>query len=178
MTTKKNRIKKPAVTIVVPQTREQVSHDILQIGIKQRERARLETAMNDEMATIKKKFEDLAAVEANAITALSQGVQLWCEANRAEITNNNKQKFANLGSGQVNWRTRPASVKVTDEENVIEELKKANLHRFIRTKDSVNKEAILADQFAVAGIAGIKLSKDKEDFVIEPFEAKLEEVAQ
>jgi bacteriophage Mu gam like protein len=37
-------------------------------------------------------------------------------------------------------------------------------------KEEINKEAILNEKSAVAGIAGIKLISGVEDFVITPFE--------
>ncbi|MEF9839204.1 host-nuclease inhibitor Gam family protein, partial [Escherichia coli] len=44
------------------------------------------------------------------------------------------------------------------------------LERFIRTKEEVNKQAILAEPDAVKGIAGIKVNKGAEGFEVEPFE--------
>ncbi|MGI0446373.1 host-nuclease inhibitor Gam family protein [Pseudomonas aeruginosa] len=34
-------------------------------------------------------------------------VQSWCEANRTELTDANKVKYANLTTGEVQWRIRP-----------------------------------------------------------------------
>ncbi|EPC0089013.1 host-nuclease inhibitor Gam family protein, partial [Escherichia coli] len=44
------------------------------------------------------------------------------------------------------------------------------LERFIRTKEEVNKQAVLAEPDAVKGIAGIKVNKGAESFHVEPFE--------
>ena len=54
--------------------------------------------------------------------------------------------------------------------------RKARLSRFIRTKYEVNKDAVLADPKAIEGIQGISL-RQGEDFVVEPWDTKLEEVA-
>jgi phage host-nuclease inhibitor protein Gam len=57
----------------------------------------------------------------------------------------------------------------------MEALRKAGLERFIRTKEDLNKEAMLADPEAVASIPGISVSQ-REEFVIVPIETALEEV--
>ena len=61
-------------------------------------------------------------------------------------------------------------------DNVLETLKRLGLSRFIRVKEEPNKEAMLAEPEAVAGLAGVKIEQG-EDFVIVPFETELEEVA-
>jgi phage host-nuclease inhibitor protein Gam len=57
---------------------------------------------------------------------------------------------------------------------VIEALKRLKLSRFLREKTEINKEAILNEPKAVEGVAGIKIIKDLEDFVIEPFEQEVQ----
>jgi phage host-nuclease inhibitor protein Gam len=63
---------------------------------------------------------------------------------------------------------------VRGAEAVLDALRRAGLSRFIRTKDEVNKEAILNEPEAVARIPGISISQG-EDFVVTPFEAELAE---
>lgn len=162
--------------IKVPQKIEEVVESIAEIGRRQRERIRIETQMNDELAAIRQKFEAEAAPEAAAIAALSKGVAVWCEANRQAITDNGKTKTVPLPSGEVRWRTCPPSVGLYGAEEVIKMLKKFGLNDMVRTKEEVNKEAILRNPDAVKGIKGITI-KNKEEFVIVPFETKLEEVA-
>jgi len=113
-------------------------------------------------------------------------VQAWCEANRAQLTQDGKVKYANLASGEIKWRMRPPKVVVRGAETVIELLKQLGLKMFLREKTEINKEAILAgavfqDDKILAptelrAVPGIKLEQ-AEDFVIIPFESQLEEVA-
>lgn len=70
----------------------------------------------------------------------------------------------------------PPKVVVRAVENVLDYLRQAGLDRFIRSKDEVNKEAVLAEPEAVAHIKGISFSQ-KEEFIVLPFETELEEVA-
>ena len=176
MATATKKIKQDAVKFPVPQTHDQVVEAIAEIGRRQRERDRIQADMNDELARIKERFEEEGKPHADAIRELSEGVHIYCEAHRESLTQGGKVKTANLSSGEVRWRNRPPSVSLNGVEKVIEALKKFALDRFIRSKEEINKEAILAEPEAVTGIKGIKILKP-EDFVIVPFETSLEEIA-
>lgn len=169
------RIRAPAALHPVPQTREDVIEAIAEIGRAQRERQRIEAAMNDELAAIRERYEVEAAPHGETIKRQSAAVQTWCEAHRGELTRDGKVKTAALASGEVAWRTAPPSVRVTGEAAVLEALRARGLDRFVRTKESVNKEAILNEPKSVADVPGIKVVQC-EDFVIRPFETELEEV--
>ncbi|PIA70942.1 host-nuclease inhibitor protein Gam [Ectopseudomonas toyotomiensis] len=161
---------KAAAAQNIPQTRDQVVSDIKAIGDVQREITRLETEMNDEIGEVTERFAGPVDDLKKRLTALQSGVQGWCEAHRAELTDNNKVKFANLVTGEVQWRCRPPSVTVRGAESVLELLKVKGLERFIRTKEEVNKEAILNEPDAVEALPGVTINRDIEDFAIVPFE--------
>ncbi|EDK3117605.1 host-nuclease inhibitor protein Gam [Salmonella enterica subsp. enterica serovar Panama] len=171
---KKNSRLKAAAASYTPQSKEQVSVDIKKIGDIQRELTRIETDANDQIAIIMNqntpKIEALRA----ELDVLQKGVQTWCEANRADITKDGKTKTANLITGEVAWRTKPESVSIKGVELVLETLKKLKLDRFIRRKEEVNKDAILADKKAVENIKGISIVSGKETFSITPFEQEIE----
>lgn len=173
---KSARVKAEAAKYMIPQSREDATEMVAAIGRKQRERDRVQAAMNDEMAIVKQRFEEIAKPLADDIKALSAGVQVWCEANRTELTNGGKVKFANLASGEIKWRTRPPRVSLRGVENIIDTCKKLGLTRFIRVKEEINKEALLAEADVAANIPGVSIVQ-AEDFVIVPFETELEEVA-
>ena len=137
--------------------------------------------MNDAIAAIKEKFEAQALPITEEIQQLRDGLQIYCEANRDSLTQSGKVKFATFTSGEVKWRMTPPSVTVRQVSETIKLLLKNGFNRFLREKIEVNKEAILAEADAgpallKAGIASISIGQ-KEEFVIEPFETKLEEVA-
>lgn len=171
------RLKQPAPLHPVPQSRDEVNEAIRDIGIAQRERARIQADMVDALATIKEAHETLAQPHKDKIERLSAGVHTWCEANRAALTQNGKVKYASLPAGEVKWRMRPPSVTIRAKDVVLDTLARLGLDRFIRLgKPEINKDAMLAEPEAVAGIAGVKIDQG-EDFVIVPFETELEEVA-
>ncbi|ECG8634060.1 host-nuclease inhibitor protein Gam, partial [Salmonella enterica subsp. salamae] len=153
MAKKVSRLKAAAASYT-PQSKEQVSVDIKKIGDIQRELTRIEADANDQIAVVMNqntpKIEALRA----ELDVLQKGVQTWCEANRSSITKGSS-KTANLITGEVSWRTKPDSVSIKGVELVLEALKKLKLDRFIRRKEEINKDAILADKKAVENIKGI-----------------------
>lgn len=170
------RVKAPAAAHPVPQSREQAIAAIAEIGRRQRERARIQAKMNDRLAVIREEFERQAAPHADAIRGLSAGVQTWCEANRDALTDGGKVKTASLASGEVRWRMTPPKVSVRAIDVVLDLLRSRGLTRFIRTKEELARDAILAEPEAVDGIPGIRIEQ-REEFVVIPFETDLEEVA-
>ncbi|HFJ3367522.1 TPA: host-nuclease inhibitor Gam family protein [Salmonella enterica] len=172
MAKKVSRLKAAAASYT-PQSKEQVSVDIKKIGDIQRELTRIEADANDQIAVIMNqntpKIEALRA----ELDVLQKGVQTWCEANRNSITKGSS-KTANLITGEVSWRTKPDSVSIKGVELVLEALKKLKLDRFIRRKEEINKDAILADKKAVENIKGISIVSGKEVFSITPFEQEIE----
>lgn len=175
-TAKKNRIKKTASPVSVPQNREQVADAIRELGLLQRDLARIEADMNDELAQVKAVYEEDAEPRRQRAEVLVAGVQIWSEANREALTQGDKVKTAAFTTGKVAWRMRPKSVRITGQDSVLEQLRSLGLKRFIREKEEVNKEAILNEPEAVAHVAGIAISQG-EDFVVTPFEVELGGVA-
>ncbi|KFK92783.1 MULTISPECIES: host-nuclease inhibitor Gam family protein [unclassified Serratia (in: enterobacteria)] len=165
---------KAAATSYVPQSREQVIEDIKKIGDIQRELTRVETDINDRIAILTNKHTpEIEAMKAQ-LSSLQNGVQTWCEAHREAITDGNKTKTVKFNTGEVSWRARPISVSIKGVDVVLKALKTLKLDRFIRTKEEINKDAILADKDAVKDIKGITFNKDKEDFSITPFEQEIQ----
>lgn len=161
---------------VVPQTQNDCAMSIRTIGDLQREFERTRAAMNDAIAAITQEHQPLLASLQERITALQTGVQAWCEAHRVDLCGpDDKQgKTANLVTGEVAWRVRPPSVRITGADNVCDTLLRMGLGRFVRVKNEPNKEQMLAEPDAVRGIAGITIVSGNEDFIVTPFEAQAE----
>ena len=163
---------KTKAQVYVPQTKDDAAADVRTIGDLQRQSLRAATEMNDAIAAITQNFQPRLEALSEQLKTLQDGVQAYCEAHRAELTDGNRVKSANLITGEVQWRQRPPSVSVRGAEAVIEALKRLGLGKFVRTKDEINKEAILNEPDAVRGVAGITVVTGVEDFVITPFEQK------
>lgn len=166
---------KSTSTVQACQSKADAMRDIKAIGDLQRELGRIEADINDQIADLTKKAAPRIEQLRERLVELQAGVQTWCEANRVEICG--KGKSANLVTGEVSWRQRPPSVSISKADEVIGRLRGLGLLRFIRSKEEVNKEAILAEPAEVAGIKGIKVVTGVEDFVITPFEVDVGETA-
>jgi len=171
---KKTRIRSDAVSVTF-NNREEVNAAIAEIGAAQRKRDLITTAMNDELAAVRARYEEQALPHAAVIKELGHAVQVWCEGNRTDLTREGRTKTAKFAAGEISWRVRPPRVSVRGEGIVIEALKRLGLDRFIRRKEEIDKQAILGEPGAVDGIKGLSISQG-EDFVIKPFETEIEEV--
>lgn len=170
------KMKAPAVTVPVPQSRADCAAQIKELGDTQRQFERERARMNDEIAKITAKYQPTLEALYACCQSMARGIQTWCEANRATLCENGG-KTANLVTGEVSWRQRPPSVRIAGADSVIETLRRMQLERFVRTKDEVNKDAILNEPDAVRGIAGISIVTGVEDFAVVPFAVDVEVAA-
>lgn len=203
---KGKKYKAPAIA-AVPSDKIACAAQIKRIGDIQRNVDRLAADMNDEIAAITAKYQPDIEAARQQLTILTAGVQAWCEANRDELTEGRKVKTANLITGEIAWRVAPPSVKLTNVEAVLKTLRRLDLVEFIRTKEEVDKDAILANHAAapkittevvnneldidkrrallrtlqanelLQGLSGIKIVSDVEGFSISPFEQQAEVAA-
>lgn len=160
---------KAAARQPAPQSRDEAAAHIRRIGDLSREQLRAQAELNDAIAQLTERYQPRLDALTEEIKGLQAGVQTWCEANRADLTGG-KTKTANLITGEVQWRSRPPSCRITGAESVIDTLERLGLGRFVRIKKEVNKDAILNEPQAVEGVAGISIQSGVEDFVILPFE--------
>ncbi|BAE49258.1 host-nuclease inhibitor Gam family protein [Paramagnetospirillum magneticum] len=171
------RMKVAAAAFAVPQTAEEANDFVAKLGAAQRERTLIETAMNDELAAVKARHEAEAKPFKDEIEALTRGLHTYAEANRDALTRDGKVKFHRFAAGEIAWRTRPPKVTVRGIDTVVEALKRLGLTRFLRVKEEVNKEAMLAEPEVATTVAGVTIGSGGEDFIVKPFETELEEVA-
>ncbi len=170
------RLKTQAAPGRVPQSQSECAADIRTIGDEQREFERQRAAMNDAIAQITALYQPVLEALGQRLQTLTHGVQTWCEANRVVLcgVDDARGKTVNLVTGEVSWRMRPPSVSIRNAEGVVDTLQRMGLDRFLRVSLEPNKQAMLAEPDAVRGISGITLVSGVEDFVIAPFEAKVD----
>lgn len=170
------RARTTAAAYPAPQTMTAANECLTRIGALQRERARIVTAMNDEIAGIKERFSTAVTDTDAELRDRIDGLQAFCESRRAELTGEGKVKFHRFPAGEISWRQRPPSVRVRGREMVIAAIKALGLSQFLRVQEEVNREAMLAEPDKAAAIDGVTIGSAGEDFVIRPFETELEEV--
>lgn len=170
------KVKTPTTVVFVPQSRDDAAKLIFTIGELQQQRQRLEAELNERLLRLKADYEQEAKSRANRIAALAEGLQVYAAAHRAELTQGGRSKTVKLATGELRWRMTPPRVLLKQVRAVLAALKAAGLARFIRVKEEVDKEAMLREPDAVAGLAGVAIDR-REEFVVLPFSTKLEEVA-
>jgi len=164
----KTRNKRPAETARAPANREEAERMLARIGQIQRERTLLNTELEEEVAALKGAAEDRARPLAAEQEALERGIQLWAEANRALLTNGGATKTVRLAGGELAWRLRPPSVRVSNLAGVIEVMRNSGFLRFLRQKTELDKEAMLREPTFASQIPGVTISSGGEDFVVTP----------
>lgn len=167
----KNKLKTAAVPAA--QTREEAEAAVHRLGELRRQLTRAETKLNDQVAKLKLEADAAAKPLQEEVAQLSARVQGFCEANRTELTNGGRTKTVIFATGEVKWRARPPSVSIRGVEAVIAYLKAQYQGRFVRTKEEIDKEAMLADRETASAIPGVKIGSEGEDFVIEPLNVEL-----
>ena len=173
----KTRIKSAAAAVDVPQNRESAASAVAAIGIANRELQRINADMNDALAACKEAYEIEAEPYRLRIQELTDGLQIFAEANRAALTNGYKVKTVALTTGEITWRMNPPSVRLTDtEESVIAWCAEHGLEEFIRRTPTLNREAVKANPDEAKHVPGLRIGQS-EAFVVTPFEAELSEAA-
>lgn len=153
------------------QSREEVEIAIKEIGDLQRELQRKMIHQNDELAAITEKYAPLLQEIKQQIEPMQEGVKVWCENHRNELTNG-KSKTISFNTGDVQWRLRPPSVTARGIPTILEYFKENGMYQFIRIKEELNKDAILNSPELVKMVKGLTIKKGEEIFDIKPFEQK------
>lgn len=171
--------KTAAANLRVPQSPEEAAAFVGFIGLKAREVARIETAMNDEIAAAKEAAAKLSTPLNAEIAALTEGLRVYCDANRERLTDGGKVKFHEFWSGKVEWRHLPPSVRMkpgVKADDVVDWLETEGglFTDFVRTKVELDKEAMLANVDLAKEVPGVTIGSAGEQFTVAPFETTIE----
>lgn len=136
----------------------------------------IKAAQDEQLARIKHEHAQCVVPLNEEIAELAQAIQLYCEAHRDELTDHNRVKFADFGVCVARWRNASASVQVSNNAKALEALRQIpDYDRFIRTKQEINKDAILneRDLFELGQVPFVKVVHGGEQFSLEPCEQEL-----
>lgn len=165
---REKRMKRPAETAPVPQSRAEAEAMLARLGAVQREQKVIAVALDEVTAQQKARAENEARPLAEEAERLTRGLQMWAEANRLSLTEGGRTKTVRLATGEIAWRARPPSVKITNQPGVIERLVHLGLARFLRTKTEINREAMLAEPSVASEVTGVAIASEGEEFVLTP----------
>ena len=163
------KLKRASASVAVPLDGDEAGVWLERIGEAVRSRTLIETALNEQLAALRAEAEAEARPHEAAIEQMTRGLQLWAEGNRAALTRNGATKTVRLGTaGEVAWRARPRSVRITGVDAVIETLRKLGMVKFLRTKTEIDKEAMLREPAEAGRVPGVKVASEGEEFVVVP----------
>mgnify|MGYP000480565616 CR=1 FL=1 len=137
MAQRAKRIKRPAVS--APQNLEETATFVSKIGEEQRAVQEIQADLERDIDALKTKAAKRAQPHVERITERLEGLFIFGEANRDELTKEGKIRTVKVVSGEFGWRWTPPRVTIRGEEDVIARLKKLKLEHFIRTKEEINK---------------------------------------
>lgn len=168
---KKEHIKR--VVLPVPQTLDQANEYLRRIGAARRQISRAQDGLNTQIADLQETVGKVIAPIEDECKALVDGLYAFAQANRAALTEHDKTKKVKLPAGEFFWKWTPFSVVVEGVKEVIQNLKKRRLKRFIRVKEEIDKEALLKELDVARKIPGVTVSQ-REQFFICPVEVQVD----
>lgn len=165
---REKKLKRAAETVRAPQSREEAEEMLARLGAIQREQKLLSAALDETIAAERARAEAKNLPLKAEAEGLTRGIQLWAEAHRPSLTQDGRTKTIRLATGEIAWRARPPSVKIKDAEGIFERLINLGLGRFIRLKQEVDREKMLAEPDAARTVPGVTIGSAGEEFVVSP----------
>lgn len=170
----KNRIKLTAPAL---KSRAQAEDTLRQVAEITLQRNQAQIDMDREITAIRERYEEAIGDANKSLEEKTELLRSWSESNPSEF---NGLKSLELVHGLIGWRTGQPTLKTLSGwtwDRVLEKLKTLLRTDYIRTKEEVNKQAIIADRETLTpqGLRdiGVRVVQD-EGFFIEPKLEKLE----
>ncbi len=160
----------------VPKNLDEAAEFLCQIGKERRAIDKIQANLNEQVDELKTQAMADAGPHQEKVNQLVEGLFAFAEANRNELTDGGKHKTVELPTGIFAWRMTPPAVNLRGVKEIIASLKTLGLTRFIRTKEEVDKEAMLKEKEVAATVKGVTISQ-QEEFVVKPAELEVEIVS-
>jgi len=163
--------------VAVPKSLDEAARFLAKIGEEQRATDEIQSGFN--AAVDKLKTQAMVSVEPHQkkVSQLVEGLFAFAEAHRDELTDGGKRKTVEVPTGTFGWRMTPPAISLRDVESILESLKSLKLKRFIRTKEEVDKEAMLKEPDVAKTVKGVSISQ-REEFVAKPAVLEVEITTQ
>jgi phage host-nuclease inhibitor protein Gam len=156
-----------------PQNLAEAAQSLTDIGTVKRRIEELNRALNEEVECAKSEAAKKVAPLEEKRQQMIEGLYVFAGRHRAELTQDGKTRTVSVVSGDFGWRMTPPAVSIRNTEKVLAELHSRRLTAFIRTKEEINKEAMLANQENALPVPGVKISQH-EEFFAKPSEVDAE----
>ncbi|MBE7439085.1 MAG: host-nuclease inhibitor Gam family protein [Spirochaetales bacterium] len=176
----KKKEKPPLVAVEPIKTRNDLEHAVARMGELQRQKRELENHFNDQIQQLQEELGDRIKPIEEGILAISLGIKAYTDRNRKELFPTDK-KTAELTTGSISYRDKPAAVKTRTSARLIEKILAENgmlefynkavtkFNRvFLRMKLELNKDAILSDPITARKITKIEIEDEIERLYVKP----------
>ncbi len=170
--------KKPAEQepeVRIPQDRAEAAEFVGKIGLLRIGISAVEARLGEriaviqkELAEIQQKLEEETLPFRTEMETLVDGLFIFFETNSPELTEDGARRSVDLGTGVIGERLNSWKTEIRKAEDVLDELRRTGLERFIRQKEEINKEAMLAtkeDRNLASTVKGVAVVREEEFFV-------------
>ena len=165
------------VVIAVPKSLDEAAQFLAQIGKEQRATDKIQSEINTKVEELKAKAMTDVKPHQENISQLVEGLFAFAETHRDELTDGGKHKTVEVPTGTFGWRMTPPAISLRDVESILRSLKSLKLTRFVRTKEEIDKEAMLKEPDVAKTVKGVSINQH-EDFVAKPSELEIEIVTK
>ena len=165
------------VVIAVPKSLDEAAQFLAQIGEGQRAADKIQLDINTKVEQLKAQAMADVKPHQEKISQLVEGLFAYAEVHRDELTDGGKRKTIEVPTGIFGWRMTPPAVSLRDVKSILKNLKSLGLKRFIRTKEEIDKEAILKEPNVATTVKGVSISQH-EEFIAKPAELEVEIATQ
>lgn len=163
----KTKTKKKRSKLHIPATLEEAAQFVELLAKRQSLIVTLEELHSRAMLNLQKEAAERVGPIEEQIKLLLDGLFVFAETHRGELTRGGRRKTARLPTGELLWRMTPPLVRVRNAKAVLKLLEQKGLRSLIRVKKSVDKTAILKNPKRVAFIPGVTIEQH-EEFVVKP----------
>ena len=147
---------------------QDVENGLYEIAKRDAEVAKMEARMNQKINSIKEKFDEESRQLRSESDMLRSEVAAFCIKNKSEFI---KERTKNFTIGSIGFRTNPPKVQLLNRKynlkTAIELIKRVFDGSYVRTKEEIDKETILADysqkKLTDEQLAGVGLKVDQDE---------------
>ena len=151
-------------------TVEACAQEIAAIGVIERELARLQGELDQQVAKVKADHEAMAGPLREDRALREAAVRAFCEARRDSLCEGDT-KSIEFASGEAGWRMGQAKLEVESKRlpEILKALMAPKLKHLLRFKDpEIDKRAVLKQPELVKGLKGLKIVPAEESFWVKP----------
>ena len=151
---------------------DQVSDQLSALAIWKNKIAEKEVAMNKTIDAVKKRFDKQTRDLREEIKSAEEDIEAFCLKNKGDFE---KARSKDFPHGIIGFRNNPPKVEVVNRKytlkTAIELIKRVYEQKYLRVKEELNKDEILADyankkidDSALAGV-GLRVNQDESFYI-------------